>query len=154
MKVHRDNYKPQENEKHLVHYKIEQVRFSEDNGKRLSHPELIKTPVKMFENIKRNLELQGFKVEIVWHPNGLYTSYVIPESNGNSEALAAKETEIKEKTDLLAEKDAEIARLMEELTRAKTIVTSAEESPKKTVEESVEETPVTKKAGRPKKEKE
>lgn len=70
VEVNKDNYIVPENEKHVYHYKIEQVQFSRNTGKRLSRPRIQKTGKKQFEqNIKRNLPRQGYTIEILWDPN-------------------------------------------------------------------------------------
>lgn len=102
LSLNRENYEVPKGEEQLVHYKIEKVLFSADGRTRLSHPDLIKTTDKMFDEVKRNLELQGYTVEILYHPQGKYTNVVLPKDTA---------TEI-------AEKDAEIAKLKAELAKA------------------------------------
>lgn len=140
LSTHRENYKVPKGEERVVHYKIERVLFDPKDGvTRVSHPDLIKTDVKMFDDVKRNLELQGYTVEILFHPDGKYSNVVIP---GDPRAE-------------VAEKDAEIEALRAEIARMK-----AENAPSK--EEAKEEKPTekeeakaesapAKKGGRPKK---
>lgn len=120
--ISRENYEVPKGEEQLVHYKIEKVRFSNDGRVRISHPDLIKTSDKMFDMVKRNLELQGYMVEILFHPEGKYTDVRIPKDTASE----------------LAEKEDEIAKLKAELEVLKAT-------------KEVEEVPEVKKVGRPKK---
>ena len=110
LSISRENYKVPKGEEHVVHYKAERVIYTRDGMTRLSKPSLVKTNVRMFDEVKRNLELQGYTIEILYHPQGKYTNVVIPK-NPNT-VLAEKEAE-------LEAKDSEIARLKEELAKAK-----------------------------------
>ena len=140
LSTHRENYEVPKGEEQVVHYKIERVTFDPQDGvTRVSHPDLIKTDVKMFDLVKRNLELQGYTVEILYHPDGKYSNVVIP---GDARAE-------------LAEKDDEIAALRAEIARMKADVASEmpevkEEKPTEKVEAKAESAPV-KKGGRTKK---
>ena len=70
----------------------------------------------MFDSVKRNLELQGYTVFVIYHPQGKY-----------NELPAATSVE-----DMLDEKDAEIARLKAELENAaKKKVAKEENAPEK-----------------------
>lgn len=115
----RENYSVPKGQERVVHYKIAKVSAS---GEFIEKPRLVKTKVKLFENVcKRNLELQGYLVEILFHPLDRYTNVRIVD---NKLALAQKDAEIArlkaeaEGNDALAEKDAEIARLKAELAKA------------------------------------
>lgn len=110
LSISRENYNVPKGEEQVVHYKAERVIFARDGVTRLSQPSLIKTNIKMFDEVKRNLELQGYTIEILYHPQGKYTNVVIPKS---------PETVIAEKEAQLEEKDEEIARLKRELADAK-----------------------------------
>ena len=145
--ISRENYIVPKGEEHLVHYKSERVLFGNNGMTRLSHPDLIKTPVKMFDEVKRNLELQGYTIEIVWHPEGKYSNTRIPKD-------AATE---------IAEKDAKIKALEAELAKVKSEAkeenaTENKEANEETAEvgetenaESEAEPAPAKKGGRPKK---
>lgn len=95
--LNRSNYTPAAKEKHLVHYKAEIPRFNNKTGKQESHPEIIKTGLKMFPSVKRDLEKQGYVIEILWHPEGKYNTPL--------------------QTAPVDERDAEIAALKAELAR-------------------------------------
>lgn len=111
LSLNRENYEVPKGEEQLVHYKIEKVVFLADGRTRISHPDLIKTPDRMFDDVKRNLELQGYTIEILFHPQGKYTNVTLPKDT------AAE----------LAEKDAEIEKLKAELAKAQS---KAEKQPK------------------------
>ena len=135
LSIHRENYQVPKGEEHIVHYKAEKVLYDNNGMVRVSHPDLIKTNVKMFDDVKRNLELQGYTIEILHHPQNKYTNVILADKN---EAFAAE----------LAAKDDEIARLRAELEATK------ENSSKK--EEAKEEIPIesegeTKRKGKTKK---
>ena len=102
LSIHRENYKVPKGEEHIVHYKAEKVLYDNNGMVRVSHPDLIKTNVKMFDDVKRNLELQGYTIEILHHPQNKYTNVILADKN---EAFAAE----------LAAKDDEIASLRAEL---------------------------------------
>lgn len=121
----RSNYTPDAAEKHLVHYKVEKRKFDPNTGERLSHPEIVKTSVKLFPSIKRNLELQGYGVEILFHPQGQYNTPITdpveaeeaPKERIEGAAalevktaeVEAKNAEIEELRRQLAEKEALLA---------------------------------------------
>lgn len=139
LSIHRENYKVPKGEEHIVHYKAEKVLYDNNGMVRVSHPDLIKTNVKMFDDVKRNLELQGYTIEILHHPQNKYTNVILADKN---EALAAE----------LAAKDDEIARLRAEL-EAQMKATKGNAFGK---EEAKEETPIesegeTKRKGKTKK---
>lgn len=140
LSTHRENYKVPKGEERVVHYKIERVLFDPKDGvTRVSHPDLIKTDVKMFDAVKYNLELQGYTVEILYHPDGKYSNVVIPGDPRQE----------------VAEKDNEIAALRAEIARMKAEVASEmpevnEEKPAEKEEAKAESAPV-KKGGRTKK---
>lgn len=150
LSIHRENYQVPKGEEHVVHYKAEKVLFdSKDGNKRLSHPDLIKTNVKMFDEVKRHLELQGYVIEILYHPMGKYSNVVVPADP--SAELAGARAE-------LAEKEAENARLRAELEAqkkaAKEVAPKKEEANDEIPAENEgekTETPSVKKGGRPKK---
>ena len=106
--LNRGNYTPAAKEKHLVHYKAEIPRFNKKTGRQESHPEIIKTGLKMFPSVKRELEKQGYVIEILWHPEGKYNTPLQPAP------VAERDAEI---AALMAERDAEIAALKAELAK-------------------------------------
>lgn len=117
LSISRENYKVPKGEERVVHYKAERVLYTRDGMTRLSKPALIKTNVKMFDEVKRNLEVQGYTIEILYHPQGKYTNVVIPQNP--TTVLAEKEAQLEAKNVELDAKDAEIARLKAELAKAK-----------------------------------
>lgn len=127
LSIHRENYAVPKGEEQIVHYKAERVLFDPKDGNvRLSHPDLLKTNVKMFDDVKRNLELQGYTIEILYHPQGKYTNVVIKDTSAE---LASAKAE-------LAAKDDEIARL-----RAKLEAQEAKENAPEKVEAKEESAP-------------
>ena len=149
LSIHRENYLVPKGEERIVHYKAEKVLYDPNDGvTRLSHPDLLKTNVKMFDDVKRNLELQGYTIEILHHPEGKYTNVVIKDSRAE---LAEAKAE-------LAAKDDEIARLKAELAAkgaAKKEVAPEKEEAKEEIssenEEATAELPKPKKGGKTKK---
>lgn len=141
----RNNYVPKNTEVHLVHYKAERPQFDRTTGERISKAELIKTPVKLFDMVKKQLELQGMMVEVIYHPEGKYN--VVDKQISPSEMLSEKEREYKELAAKLAEMEAKLiasekkAQDAEMKLAAKEPVYIFEESPKEE----------TKKPGRPSK---
>lgn len=113
--LNRSNYTPAPNEKHLVHYKAEIPRFNNKTGRQESHPEIIKTGLKMFPSVKRELEKQGYIIEILWHPEGKYNTPLQPAPVDERDAeiaalkaeLAKKEEEMKAIADEAQEAAAE-----------------------------------------------
>ena len=113
--VHRENYIVPKGEEHAVHYKIAKLT---ENGEFIEQPRIVKSRVKMFETItKRGLELNGYTVEILYHPNGTYSNVRIEDKNI---LIHKQDAEIAELKARLAEqtstdKDAEIAALKAEI---------------------------------------
>ena len=150
LSMSRENYQVPKGEEQIVHYKAEKILFDPKDGRtRLSHPDLLKTGVKMFDEVKRNLELQGYTIEILYHPLGKYTNVRIPK-DANAELAEAKAQ--------LADKDEEIARLkaaLAEKEEAKKEVAPRKEEAKaenpSENEEAKAETTPAKKGGRAKK---
>ena len=127
LSIHRENYQVPKGEEHIVHYKAEKVLYDNNGMVRVSHPDLIKTNVKMFDDVKRNLELQGYTIEILHHPQNKYTNVILADKN---EAFAAE----------LAAKDDEIARLRAELEATKENASKKEEAKEEIPLESEGET--------------
>lgn len=113
--VHRENYIVPKGEEHAVHYKIAKLT---ENGEFIEQPRIVKSRVKMFETItKSGLELNGYTVEILYHPNGTYSNVRIEDKNI---LIKKQDAEIAELKARLAEqtstdKDAEIAALKAEI---------------------------------------
>lgn len=110
--VNRSNYIPAANERHLVHYKAEILRYDNKTGMKQSHASLVKTGVKMFPTVKRDLEKQGYTIEIVYHPQGKYNTPVqsAPVDNRDAEIAALKAE--------LAKKDEEMKALADQAQEA------------------------------------
>ena len=121
--VHRENYEVPKGQEQVVHYKIAKL---DAHGKVLEPARICHDEPKLFETVlKRNLEILGYTVEILHHPDGRYSSVKIETAE---EKLALKDLEIqklkeqvaqKGEKDALSEKDAEIERLKAELAKAK-----------------------------------
>ena len=113
--VHRENYIVPKGEEHAVHYKIAKLT---ENGEFIEQPRIVKSRVKMFETItKRGLELNGYTVEILYHPNGTYSNVRIEDKNilikKQDEEIAELKAKLEEQTS--TDKDAEIAALKAEI---------------------------------------
>ena len=113
--VHRENYIVPKGEEHAVHYKIAKLT---ENGAFIEPPRIVKSRVKMFETItKRGLELNGYTVEILYHPNGTYSNVRIEDKNILIKKQDAEIAELKAKLaeQTSTDKDAEIAELKAEI---------------------------------------
>ena len=139
LKSLRETYKVPKGEEQDVHYAVERVTYDSATGSKTSHYDIIKTNVIMFDTVKRNLELQGYTVEILYHPDGKYSNVVIP---GDARV------ELAEKDEEIAALRAEIAKMKAESAPEKS--EANEEKPTENVEAKAESAPV-KKGGRAKK---
>ena len=113
--VHRENYIVPKGEEHAVHYKIAKLT---ENGAFIEPPRIVKSRVKMFETItKRGLELNGYTVEILHHPNGTYSNVRIEDKNILIKKQDAEIAELKAKLaeQTSTDKDTEIAALKAEI---------------------------------------
>lgn len=113
--VHRENYIVPKGEEHAVHYKIAKLT---ENGAFIEPPRIVKSRVKLFESVtKRGLELNGYTVEILFHPNGTYSNVRIEDKNilikKQDEEIAELKAKLAEQTS--TDKDAEIAELKAEI---------------------------------------
>ena len=113
--VHRENYIVPKGEEHAVHYKIAKLT---ENGAFIEPPRIVKSRVKLFESVtKRGLELNGYTVEILFHPNGTYSNVRIEDKNilikKQDEEIAELKAKLAEQTS--TDKDAEIAALKAEI---------------------------------------
>ena len=113
--VHRENYIVPKGEEHAVHYKIAKLT---ENGEFIEQPRIVKSRVKLFESVtKRGLELNGYTVEILFHPNGTYSNVRIEDKNVLIKKQDAEIAELKAKLaeQTSTDKDAEIAELKAEV---------------------------------------
>lgn len=131
--VHRENYIVPKGQERSVHYRIAKV---DSKGNLLEKPRICKDNPKEFDSsLKRNLEILGYTVEILFHPLGTYTDTRIVDKDAAIKAKDAEIAELKAKVqeganDALKEKDAEIAKLKEALAKAEAKAKEAEEAPK------------------------
>ena len=113
--VNRTNYTPDKTEKHLVHYKAELPRHNAKTGAKESHPEIIKTGLKMFPSVKRDLEKQGYVIEIIYHPEGKYNTPIQePKVDARDLEIAALKQQIAEMQAAKAEAEQEPAPKVEQ----------------------------------------
>lgn len=132
--VHRENYEVPKGQEHSVHYRIAKV---DARGNFLEKPRICKDNPKEFDSsLKRNLEILGYTVEILYHPLGTYTDTRIVDKDAAMRAKDAEIAELKAKVqeganDALKEKDAEIAKLKEALAKAEAKAAKAAEKPAK-----------------------
>lgn len=105
--VHRENYIVPKGQEQVVHIKIAKLTA---DGSVLEPARIVREEPKFFDTVaKRNLETLGYTVEILFHPDGKYTSVRIED----------KDAKLREAATALSEKDEEIARLKAELAKAK-----------------------------------
>jgi len=137
--VHRENYEVPKGQEQSVHYRIAKIA---PNGSFFEKPRICHDNPKEFDSsLKRNLEILGYTVEILYHPNGKYTDVRIEDKEATLKAKDAEIAALKAKVqeganDALKEKDAEIAKLKEALAKAEAKAAKAEkpskeEKPKK-----------------------
>lgn len=81
LEVTAENYIVPKGEEGTYHCRIEQVNFDQRTGKRLSKPIVQKFEPKMFDTIVRNLNQQGWTIDILHNP---------------TEYLAEQEAKVKE----------------------------------------------------------
>lgn len=106
--LNRTNYTPKDHEKHLVHYKAELTRFNKTTGVKESNCEILKTGVKMFDTVKRNLEKQGYVIEIIYHPKGKYNTPIpTVKPDEKDYEIEALKKQLAEANAKLAEKEAQ-----------------------------------------------
>ena len=131
--VHRENYVVPKGQEHAVHYRIAKV---DAKGNFLEKPRICKDNPKEFDSsLKRNLEILGYTVEILFHPLGTYTDTRIVDKDAAMKAKDAEIAELRAKVqeganDALKEKDAEIAKLKEALAKAEAKAAKAEKPAK------------------------
>ena len=128
--VHRENYIVPEGEEHAVHYKIAKLT---ESGEFIEQPRIVKSRVKLFESVtKRGLELNGYTVEILFHPNNTYSNVRIEDKNVLIKKQDAEIAELKAKLaeQTSTDKDAEIAKLKAKIEALKKKAEKEEKSAK------------------------
>ena len=128
--VHRENYIVPEGEEHAVHYKIAKLT---ESGEFIEQPRIVKSRLKLFESVtKRGLELNGYTVEILYHPNNTYSNVRIEDKNvlikKQDAEIAALKAKLAEQTS--TDKDAEIAKLKAKIEALKKKAEKEEKSAK------------------------
>jgi rRNA processing protein Gar1 len=125
--VHRENYIVPKGQERVVHIKIAKLTA---DGSVLEPARIVREEPKFFDTVaKRNLETLGYTVEILFHPDGKYTSVRIED----------KDAKLREAATALSEKDEEIARLKAELAKAKEAKPAEPEKPAKAKKETKKE---------------
>lgn len=125
--VHRENYIVPKGQERVVHIKIAKLTA---DGSVLEPARIVREEPKFFDTVaKRNLETLGYTVEILFHPEGKYTSVRIED----------KDAKLREAATALSEKDEEIARLKAELAKAKEAKPAEQEKPAKAKKETKKE---------------
>ena len=100
--VHRENYIVPKGEEHAVHYKIAKLT---ESGEFIEQPRIVKSRVKLFESVtKRGLELNGYTVEILYHPNNTYSNVRIEDKNVLIKKQDEEIAELKAKIEALKKK--------------------------------------------------
>lgn len=128
--VHRENYIVPKGEEHAVHYKIAKLT---ESGEFIEQPRIVKSRVKLFESVtKRGLELNGYTVEILYHPNNTYSNVRIEDKNVLIKKQDAEIAELKAKLEeqTSTDKDAEIAKLKAKIEALKKKAEKEEKSAK------------------------
>lgn len=139
--VHRENYEVPKGQEQSVHYRIAKIG---PNGSFFEKPRICHDNPKEFDSsLKRNLEILGYTVEILFHPNGKYTDVRIEDKEATLKAKDAEIAALKAKVqeganDALKEKDAEIAKLKEALEKANAAKEKAEADAKAAKEKAKE----------------
>lgn len=128
--VHRENYIVPKGEEHAVHYKIAKLT---ESGEFIEQPRIVKSRVKLFESVtKRGLELNGYTVEILYHPNNTYSNVRIEDKNVLIKKQDAEIADLKAKLaeQTSTDKDAEIAKLKAKIEALKKKAEKEEKSAK------------------------
>ena len=127
LRVHRENYIVPKGQERVVHIKIAKLTA---DGSFIEPARIVREEPKFFDTVaKRNLETLGYTVEILFHPEGKYTSVRIED----------KDAKLREAATALSEKDEEIARLKAELAKAKEAKPAEQEKPAKAKKETKKE---------------
>lgn len=135
--VHRENYEVPKGQEQVVHYKIAKL---DSKGKIIEPARICHDEPKLFETVlKRNLELMGYTVEILHHPQERYSSMRIETAEEklmqkDLEIAALKEQVAQKGGDTLSEKDAEIERLKAEIAKMKADKKPTQKAKKETKE--------------------
>ena len=136
--IHRENYKVPMGQERSVHCKIAKFAAS---GEIIEKARIAKYGIKEFDTyVKRNLELMGYKVEILYHPKGTYTNDVINDKDALLNAKEREILELKAKLEAIEAKDKEV--------ETKEVETKVEEPAPKEVKVAAK---APNKGGRPKK---
>ena len=128
--VHRENYIVPKGEEHAVHYKIAKLT---ESGEFIEQPRIVKSRVKLFESVtKMGLELNGYTVEILYHPNNTYSNVRIEDKNVLIQKQDAEIADLKAKLaeQTSTDKDAEIAKLKAKIEALKKKAEKEEKSAK------------------------
>ena len=146
----RENYKVPKGEEKVVHYLVEKPMYDPRTSVKISKPNVVKTDIQMFDMVKRDLELRGYMVFILYHPQGKYN-----EAPCVNDPLAEKEQELDEAMRENMELKAKLAALEAEKRERENEFASSESGendenePEKA--EANEEKPATKREYKPRK---
>lgn len=118
LEITHDIYIVPKGEELLVHYTAEQVRHNND-GKRLSHPQLFKSDVRMFDGVmKAQLEKTGYRINILYHPKGTYVPYEpVVDKDAEIAKLKAELAKREQKAEQTADPNEEMEKLKAELAK-------------------------------------
>ena len=142
--VHRENYEVPKGQEQSVHVKIAKM---DSKGNFLEKPRIIHEEVKFFEAVsKRNLEIQGYTVEILYHPLGKYSDVQIVDKDAQLQAKDAEIAALKAKLGGAPAQSDELAKMQEELAKAKA---EAEKAKQEAEEAKAEAEKAKAEAGKP-----
>ena len=115
LEVNAANYIVPQGEEGTYHCRIEQQQFDPRSGKRLSRPRIQKFEAKSWPTIKRNLQQQGWEIDVLHDPTDWLRKQQEEREKSEAERVrAAREAEEKRKAEeRKALKDEIIAELRE-----------------------------------------
>lgn len=110
--VNAQNYIVPENERHIYHVKQEIKSYDPKNGRKISVPVVQKYGAKTFNQIERQLRLQGWELEILYNPTAFLEEMKQVQKKSQADrkklAEAAMEKKIADAVNAALEKQAKM----------------------------------------------
>ncbi len=108
--VTKENYIVPESEKSLYHVVMENKKYDEKTGVKISRPRLQKFNVPTFKKLRSNFERQGFEIVVIYDPTEYIKTFgeKIKTANDAARQKAISDAVNKAVAEANAKKDAEI----------------------------------------------